>query len=224
MTRAERFIGVDVSAKRGCAIAALDERRRLCAAKWVAGKATKVAAAIRALGDGADRLVIGIDAPRRFLSRERQWYWDSRVGWRPRLPTHKGWGRHCEVVIKALGLANPQWTPLVDAVPERMEWMRLGVQLFAELKGSEDVYEVFPSASYAQLDKRDEPVVRLSFRRFAAGPKDMLDAVVAAVTVAEYAAGRRMEVGGGDGLGSIILPRSIGDCPSELLRWPGESG
>lgn len=223
MTSRERFIGVDVSAKRGCAIAALDERRRLCAAEWV--EADKVVTTIRALGDGADRLVIGIDAPRRLLAHERQWYWNSRVGWRRRLRTDKGRGRHCEVVIKALGLANPQWTPLADDVSGGMKWMSLGAQLFAELKDYEDVYEVFPSASYAQLDKLDQPVVCLSFRRFAAGPKDMLDAVVAAVTAAEFGAGRGVEVGGGDGLGSIILPRSIDDCPTlhpELLGYgPG---
>ena len=102
--------------------------------------------------------------------------------------------------------------------------MRLGFELFPALEKLGTVHEVFPSATYTQLSHCDEPEVCLSFQGFAAGPKDMLDAVVAAVTVAEYAAERGVELGGGDGLGSIILPRSIGDCPQELLSWPGESG
>ena len=37
----------------------------------------------------------------------------------------------------------------------------------------------------------------------------MLDARVAAVTVQEFIAGRGSEAGGGDGLGTIILPRPL---------------
>lgn len=77
-----------------------------------------------------------------------------------------------------------------------------------------------------RFDCRDEPLVRLSFRRFhSSGPKDMLDAVAAALTVAEYAAGRGVEVGDGDGLGSIVLPCPLDEAtPRELFKWPGDSG
>lgn len=222
MTSAERFIGVDVSAKRGCAIAALDERRRLCGTDWVDGKASTVVEAIKALGDGADEPMIGIDAPRKPLSQLRSWNWNSRTKrWRELGPAERVCGRHCEVVVRSPGLANPQWTPRAQDAPP---WMRLGFELFPALEEPGPAHEVFPSATYAQLNSCDEPEVCLSFPGFADGPKDMLDAVAAAVTVAEYAAGRGMEVGGGDGLGSIILPRSIADYPPELLRWPGKSG
>jgi hypothetical protein len=52
----------------------------------------------------------------------------------------------------------------------------------------------------------------------------MLDACVAAVTVRELVLGRGCEVGGGDGLGSIVLPRapSLGRARG-LLDWPGSS-
>jgi hypothetical protein len=55
-----------------------------------------------------------------------------------------------------------------------------------------------------------------------AGPKDMLDAYVAAFTVHEYLVGRGAAVGGGDGLGAIVLPRPIAaGASSAVLRWPG---
>ena len=54
------------------------------------------------------------------------------------------------------------------------------------------------------------------------GPKDMLDAWVAAATVREFVEGRGAEVGGGDGLGTIVLPRPIREpAIDEVMRWPG---
>ena len=198
----------------------LDDAGRLHDTHWVGeAEPSAVAVAIENLR-ADDDVTIGIDAPRRLLTRRREWYWRG-AAWRKR-ETKKGWGRHCEVVIKARKLANPQWTPLTDAPPP---WMQLGVKLFAALDHRGTVHEVFPSATYKQLNCLDRPVVCLAFRDFhVAGPKDMLDAIAAAVTVAEHAAGRGGVVGGGDGLGSIVLPRPIGDCPQELLRWPGKSG
>ena len=55
---------------------------------------------------------------------------------------------------------------------------------------------------------------------FLSGPKDMLDAVVAAYSVKEYIAGRGMAVGGGDGLGEIILPRPVAEPGHPVLEWP----
>ncbi len=50
----------------------------------------------------------------------------------------------------------------------------------------------------------------------------MLDSWVAAATVKEFAEGRETEVGGGDGLGTIILPRPLPEpVIDEVLRWPG---
>ena len=77
--------------------------------------------------------------------------------------------------------------------------------------------------SYAMLSGERTKQVSLDFSQFARGPKDMLDAAVAAFTVGEYLAGRGEAVGD-DGLGTIILPRPLPDSTSgELLRWPAKS-
>ncbi|MDF7801722.1 hypothetical protein P4C99_19750 [Pontiellaceae bacterium B1224] len=48
----------------------------------------------------------------------------------------------------------------------------------------------------------------------------MLDAWMAAATVREFVEDRGMEVGGGDGLGSIILPRKLERPIGPVLHWP----
>jgi hypothetical protein len=49
----------------------------------------------------------------------------------------------------------------------------------------------------------------------------MLDAWVAAITMREYVLGRGAEVGGGDGMGTIILPRPLPEpVIGEVLKWP----
>ena len=49
----------------------------------------------------------------------------------------------------------------------------------------------------------------------------MLDAWVAAATVREFVEGRGVEVGGGDGLGTIIIPRPLPEpIIQEVLAWP----
>lgn len=105
----------------------------------------------------------------------------------------------------------------MDAAPG---WMRFGFSVFQGLKDVGDVIEVFPSASYTQLVDSDEPRLDFSFRDFAWGPKDMLDAYLAALTALEYKNGNGSDVGGGDGLGTIVLPRPLVDAPAALLIWP----
>jgi hypothetical protein len=46
----------------------------------------------------------------------------------------------------------------------------------------------------------------------------MLDAAVGAFTVLRYMQGVGSEVGGGDGLGTIILPTMVGSHP--VNTWP----
>jgi predicted nuclease with RNAse H fold len=103
--------------------------------------------------------------------------------------------------------------------------MEIGFRLFAGLAAAADVYEVFPSAAYAQLVEADGSVLSIDLRGFAHGPKDMLDAYVAAYTVHEYLAGRGSAIGGGDSLGEIILPKAHScqvDCrPHVANRWSG---
>jgi predicted nuclease with RNAse H fold len=214
------FIGIDIAEERGCALAAIDEAGRSCGSHWSRCDASEIARAVQRLaGRGAD-LTIGIDAPRTSSKAARHWYWErKRSAWRPRRPAEPGWGRHCEVVVAAMRLANPQWTPPTDAAPG---WMQFGFSVFEALSALGDVLEVFPSASYTQLVGSDEPRLELSFRGFAQGPKDMLDAYLSAITALEYRKGNGVSVGGGDGLGEIVLPRPLVEAPAELLTWPAQ--
>ena len=160
-------------------------------------------------------MFVGIDAPRTPLPAPRAWYWERAGRWRPRAPTDRGHGRHCEVVISALRLANPQWTPLSETAPG---WMNLGFALYRAALSSRRLYEVFPSASYTQLSATGLKLT-IELRGIAVGPKDILDAYVAAATVREFVQGRGSSVGGGDGLGAIVLPRKV-DGNSDVLTWP----
>ena len=65
--------------------------------------------------------------------------------------------------------------------------------------------------------------VLIDFSAFSTGQKDMMDAFVAAVTVREFVFGRGSEVGGGDGLGKIVLPRPLRTpLIKGVLSWPEE--
>ena len=164
-------------------------------------------------------LHIGIDAPRVPIAQPRQWYWNgSKMQWRKKAKADKGLGRHCEVAIKAHGLANPQWTPMKQGAPD---WMRLGFELFQALDKIGRTHEAFPSASYAMLENDPSLTLTVNFARMRPGKTDMLDAWMAAATVREFVSGRGGEVGGGDGLGTIILPRRLEDPIDAVLSWPG---
>ena len=217
------FVGVDVQVRRRCPYYALSATGACVEAGWLpAGDAAPAALRAHAerLGKGDPQgVAVGIDAPRTALPAPRAWSWNGRAGaWSAAAPTARGQGRHCEVVIASLRLANPQWTPTREQAPP---WMRLGFDLFAALAGLPHVYEVFPSAAYAQF--ADEPSVQVpvSFALAAPGPKDMLDAALGAYVVREYLAGRGCEVGGGDGLGSIVLPRTLAPHDGGPVHdWP----
>ncbi len=212
-----RFIGIDVSAARPCALLALDSDGRWLTAKWAEPTTRSVVSAIHNLRADDPAAVIAIDSPRMPLNRRRKWYWNGpSSSWRPRRSAEKGHGRHCEVAIAVLRLATPQWTPLASAAPR---WMRFGFELFRALKEEFVVYEVFPSAAYTQL--AGSPLrIELGFHGFATGQKDMLDAAVAALTVLEFEGGRGSEVGGGDQLGCIVLPRPLSSPSHPVLAWP----
>jgi predicted nuclease with RNAse H fold len=230
------YLGIDVqAAARGCPYAVLNAAGDSVEAGWASGSAEEV---VRSLNNLVRRLVetrgalvaVGIDAPRTYLRTPREWYWNgSTAHWRARRPVELGNGRHCEVVITAHRLANPQWSP---HCPPFREWMQLGFSLFAALEKRASrvesnrivVYEVFPSASYTLLKNGHSLMIGVQLNSFAPGPKDMLDAYVAAATVREFAQGRGCVVGGGDGLGGIILPCPIPDPIEEVLRWPEETG
>ena len=100
--------------------------------------------------------------------------------------------------------------------------MKLGFRLYSALEDLATVYEVFPSASYTLLQGNIDVRVNTDFSAFKPGPKDMLDALIAATTVREFIETGGIEVGGGDGMGTIILPRPMPEpLIEEVLVWPG---
>lgn len=212
-------IGIDVAQSRGCAVAAVDDCGSALGVTWTRSSPRAVRDAVSVWSKQGAILGVGIDAPRMPLLVRRAHYWNGqRRVWRACRPDDSGYGRHCEVVIAALRLASPQWTPFGAAVPD---WMALGFRLYRELQQHWPVFEVFPSASYEVLKNDSDVRLTLSFQEFASNPKDVLDAYIGAVTVREFLAGRGCKVGGGDGLGEIILPRAVeAHSANAVHAWP----
>ena len=208
------FIGIDVQYRRDCPYAVFNDSLQMIDSGWIPSN-TSNSEFILSVCSKYPNSYVGIDCPRMPLTKLREWYW-KRNRWQKRT-NQKGFGRHCEVVVKAHNIANPQWTPLIDQVPE---WMEIGFFLFNEIQSKSLVYEVFPSASYSLLKNEMQLSCSLSFNNFQQGPKDMLDAVIAVITVYEFIYGRGCEVGGGDGLGTIVLPRPIPDPKPDVFDWP----
>ena len=139
-------IGIDVQASRPCPYVVLDDAAREVESGWFSGD-DDIGFVMGGLCARFAGAVFGIDSPRAPLDRPREWYW-RQGGWDRRRATDKGYGRHCEVVIKAHNIANPQWTRFSDDAPD---WMRIGFRIFAALDGHATAHEVFPSASYRLL-------------------------------------------------------------------------
>lgn len=213
-----KFIGIDIQTRRDCCYAVINDTGRLVKSGWFSNTLIEAANLVNKFR-ASSHVAVGIDAPRMPLTLKRQWYWSGAKRRWSRRKGQTGNGRHCEVVISAHKLANPQWTTLKDGAPE---WMQVGFQLFAALEGLVTVYEVFPTASYTLLKGNTDIRIDADFSACSPGPKDMLDAWVAAATVREFVEGRGTEVGGGDDLGTIILPRPLLEpVIAEVERWPG---
>jgi hypothetical protein len=211
------FIGIDIQTRRHCCYAVISEIGKLEKSGWLSDPIADAEDLIKELRSSSE-VAVGIDAPRMPLLSKRQWYWKGNNRRWIRRSNQKGNGRHCEIVVSAHKLANPQWTPFEEAAPE---WMKLGFKLFSNLEGLVTTYEVFPTASYALLKGNTNVRINIDFSACQPGPKDMLDAWVAAATVMEFIEGRGTEVGGGDGLGTIILPRPLPEpVIPEVKRWP----
>lgn len=219
----EFFAGVDVQIARGLAYCVLTREAEYCTSGWIdvheySEAALKLKDRLLTCAEGqSQRLAVGIDAPRKPIPTPRAFYWEKpKDTWRPRRPSDKGYGRHCEVVLKSLNLGNIQWTPPRHKAPE---WMNLGFALYNALNEWEKVYEVFPTAAYRLLEGDVETRMSIPLAHFRRGPKDMLDAAAAAFSVLLFERGAGMEIGGGDGLGTIVLPDKV-DVNPVVARWP----
>jgi hypothetical protein len=219
------YMGIDVQISKGCSYFIVDEEAEIVDSGWAKkGTFLKTAHQLRSVAfetaDGqSNNIAIGIDSPRMPLKIKRKYFWNGKsLEWEEKRQNEEVFGRHCEVVLKSLGIANPQWTRTEAESPD---WMKLGFMVYEAMEDINYVFEVFPSASYNLLKNDRKLKVTINFGNFSQGPKDMIDACVAAITVYEFIHGRGSEVGGGDGLGTIILPRPLPDsAPRELLLWP----
>jgi predicted nuclease with RNAse H fold len=214
----QAFVGIDIQERRGCCFAAMGSDGILLGSGWFHDPEREVVQMARGLKEKY-KVLVGIDAPRQPLPSPRKWFWDRKGHtWRPR-SDQRGYGRHCEIVVSVHGIANPQWTPIEKEAPA---WMVIGFNMFSALKDIvPSVYEVFPTASYSLLQGITDVRISIDFSSCRLGPKDILDAFVAAATVREFVQDRGTEVGGGDGLGTIVLPRPL---PEPIIRgvllWP----
>lgn len=213
------YIGIDVQTQRPPCFAILSENAVLTASGWAHEPVIESLVATVQAAAERNQVIVGIDSPSQALAFGRQWAWRRSTGWQAARTQPPCLGRHCEIVLMALGLANPQWTPLAGDLPD---WMRVGIALFDALQPlgpPHEFLEVFPTASYRQLAGHTTPTLTINLAAFSAGPKDMLDACVGALTVLEFHQGRGCRVGGGDGLGTIVLPRPV-DQQHPVHQWP----
>lgn len=200
------FAGIDVQINRGCCYYIIDQNKYYVTSGWIKENIPQTFKELflKICHNNPREIVIGIDAPRMPIKKLRTRYFDKKKNsWVEK--TKKSNGRECEVIVKSYNLANPQWTKTYEESPA---WMKLGYDIFSELKDFSYVYEVFPSASYKMLENQNVKY-ELCLNNFVDGVKDMLDASVAALTVFEFINGSGCEVGGEDNLGTIVLPRKI---------------
>lgn len=200
------FAGVDVQIKRGCCYYIIDENKKFVESGWIKENIPNSFKELflKISNKKPEQIMVGIDSPRMPIDKPRKRNFDRKSNsWNqndePKL------GREYEVIIKSYNIANPQWTRTMDKSPD---WMKLGFSIYYSLKSFPFVYEIFPSASYKML-KKENVKYELCINDFVEGVKDMLDASVAAITVYEFVNGRGCEVGGEDGLGTIVLPCKI---------------
>ena len=151
--KVKRFVGIDVQVQRGCSFAVLDANGALIDSGW----SKKISidstdSTNRAIGTLVDvvkdhsrgaieTVAAGIDAPREPLQKPRKWFWKGKtLTWRQQRSSEAGFGRHCEIIIKAHNIANPQWTPMLSKAPA---WMQFGFRLFQALESYPQVHEIF---------------------------------------------------------------------------------
>jgi predicted nuclease with RNAse H fold len=206
MNKIKYFAGIDVQIKRGCFYYILDENKTYVTSGWIKENIPQsfINLFLKLTNNNLEQIAIGIDAPRMPIKKLRKRSFNKKTNsWFDH--RDEKLGRECEVIIKSYNIANPQWTRTLKDSPD---WMQLGFSIFDSLKDFSFVNEVFPSASYKMMENENVKY-ELCLNEFNSGVKDMLDASVAALTVFEFVNGQGCEVGGDDGLGTIVLPRKI---------------
>jgi len=156
--------------------------------------------------DNQEQVVVSIDAPRRYLAGPRLWRLNNAGKW---VVTNRPAGRHCEVLVRRLGLANPQWTRTAT-LP--LPWITLGQQVFTVCEAAGFLtIECFPTASYTCFGQMENFDLHIPGGMFAHSrlAHDILDACVAALTAERFMEGQATELGGGDGYGTIVIPRVL---------------
>ncbi len=214
-----RFVGVDVSARRGLDVAVLDDGGRVLRVEWLA--TATASAALLALAREQGDCVVAIDAPQ--------------------APRRANRLRECDRDLRSRGIALYQVPRPDEPLAPRQDWLRLGFDLFAELLGhdwrlpvgpadaSATLLEIYPYASFATLLGRlptlkTTPTGREQRRAVLTGcgltdlpadaSHDILDALAAALTALRYARGAGCLVGDPRD-GYMALP-----VPAECLeRW-----
>lgn len=154
--------------------------------------------------DAREPVVVAIDAPRHYLRGPRRWRLNKAGRWvTADLPS----GRECEVLVRRLRLANPQWTP---SATMPMPWITLGQQVFAACESAGfTTIECFPTASYSRFGQMDGFDLCIPGRMFGGHSRlahDILDSCVAGLTADLFASGNATELGGRDGDGTIVVP------------------
>ena len=125
---AKVFIGIDIQIRRNCCYAVIDNTCSLIESGWFLNAEADAVDLVKKLS-GSGQVAVGLDAPRMPLGSPRKWYWNgNRLRWEER-NAQRGYGRHCEVVVSAHRIANPQWTPIEDEAPE---WMQLGFCFYSK--------------------------------------------------------------------------------------------
>jgi len=196
------FIGVDVQGDE-LIVAFRRDGAFLPPARVVATAVEVRDYALQHRQDAHEQVVVAIDAPRYYLTGIRFWCLNDAGVW---VGTDLNSGRHCEILVRRLGLANPQWTPNVN---QPIPWITLGQQVFTtcDAEGFTTI-ECFPTASYTRFGQMNNidlniPGGMFAYNRLA---HDILDACVAALTAELFMVGNATELGGGDGYGTIVVP------------------
>ena len=149
-------------------------------------------------------VVFGVDAARHALTRLRYWNWEPTAEHWVRLLRGADTGRHAEIILRAHGFRGTRWS--VTAAPI--------YQALQALPGTV-IYEVCAEAAFQAMDPGSPPP-----EPSAAAGASLEHATLAATTSREFFAGRGQEIGGGDGLGTIILPRPLRRRVEGVLEWP----